>query len=170
MAAALPCNCRQFGRYGRAAALTGRSRTIHLVYFWLNCFYAVLAQELCHCGHGLLLSPRSPGLERLHLGPQAQPMPRSGLCPQPQDPSRAKWEPWLSHRWTGCPIAALPGLPATSGARVPRSTAPPGITGWTRGIQETSSSRPLRNNPCYWMKETMCGFSCLSLPGYRVSD
>ena len=75
--------------------------------FLLNCFYGALAQELCHCGHKLFSRPRGPGQGRLSQRLQARTGARSGLCPQAQCPGEATWSPWLSHHWTGCPIAAL---------------------------------------------------------------
>jgi len=166
MASALPDNFRQYGRCGRAAAFTGRSRTIHLVCFGWTAS-TVLAQELCHYGHGFLFAPWVTGPGRFPVGHRHDPCHEGGPLPSISRPQRATWGPWLSHRWTGCPIAVLSGLLAAPEACVPEFGTLK-ITGRARGIQETSASRPLGNNPCYWTKETMCGFSCLSLPGCGV--
>ena len=93
----------------------------------------ILAKLLlrCSCAGTVPLWPRTPLVAEesragaAPLGLQAQPVPRSGPCPEPQDPNGATRGPWLSHRWTRCPIAALPGLPWRLLGPASRSSARP---------------------------------------------
>jgi len=92
--------------------------------------------------------PWVPGPWRLPVGHRHNPCHEVGPLPATPRPRRATWGARLSHRWTGCPIAALSGVLTAFGACV-QEFGTLKITDRAHGIQETSSSGPLGNNPCY---------------------